>query len=174
MCFVLGMYWYRCPIPPVSLYEKARWYKKLNRKFIPPQMANKGLQAELSWILLQTLQKHWLCSRIPLHSGMCRATAAQVSCCKQDTTRYKALDSQINSKLQNGPVFFLLHCFLPKGPNLHSLSSHCSCFKALPCTSNLLWSQEELADLNRGLSHYSSAQLAVAVRHVISSTAHPG
>lgn len=33
---------------------------------------------------------------------------------------YKALDAQ----LQNDPVFFLLRFSLPKGPNLHSLSSH--------------------------------------------------
>lgn len=121
------------------------------------QRANKGSRAEFCWILLQPFPKHWQWSRIPLHSGIC---CSGVLLEAGHYSGYKALDSQINSKLQNSPVFFYSIAVSQKAPIYIHWAVVCSCFKALSCPSNLLWSQEELADLNRGLSHYSSAQRA--------------
>lgn len=138
---------------------------------ISKQRANKGSRAEFCSILLQKLPKHWLWSRIPLHSGIC---CSDVLLEAGHYSGYKALDSQINSKLQNSPVFFYSIAVSQKAPIYIHWAVICSCFKALSCPSNLLWSQEELADLNRGLSVITAQRsLLVAVRHVISSYSSP-
>lgn len=158
------MHWYRYPIPPVSPDVKACWYKKTptskqeihSSTGLSKQMANKGQGAELCWILLK-VPKHWLCLRMPFHSRICRYTAPQVSCFQKDTTQ--------DIKHWTHSYRMMLFSFYSVSPSQKApIYIHwaviCSCFKALPCPRNLLWSQEELADLNRGLSHYSSAQLA--------------
>lgn len=120
------------------------------------QRANKS-PTKFCWILLQKLPKHWLWSRTPVHTGIC---CWGVLLPAGHYSGYKALESQINSKLQNSTGFFYSIAVSQKTPIYIHWAVICSCFKALSCPSNLLWSQEELADLNRGLSHYSSAQLA--------------
>lgn len=121
------------------------------------QRANKSPRTKFCWILLQKLPKHWLWSRIPVHIGIC---CSGVLLPAGHYSGYKALESQIKSKLQNSPGFFYSIAVSQKAPIYIHWAVICSCFKALSCPSNLLWSQEELADLNRGLSHNSSAQLA--------------
>lgn len=118
-------------------------------------MANKGRGAELCWILLK-LPKHWLCLRMLLRSRICRYTAPQVSCFQDTTQGIKHWTHSYKMILFS----FYSVSLSQKAPIYIHWAAICSCFKALPCPRNLLWSQEELADLNRGLSHHSSAQLA--------------
>lgn len=159
------MYWYGYLIPLVSdvwkgmLVQKpignAFLYRliKTNGKWRPKSRALLNLAAEVTRALAvfednasqQNLQKH-RCSGVLLEA--------------RHYSGYKALNSQINSKLQNSPVLFYSVALSQKAPIYIHWAVICSCFKALPRPSNLLWSQEELADLNRGLSHHSSAQLA--------------
>lgn len=140
------------------LVQKQKW-EMHSSTGLSKQMANKDLRAEHRRILLKKL-KHWLCLGILLHSRICRDTAAQVSCWKQDTTHsVKHYTHKLTASCRTVLFSFYSIHLSQKAPIYIHWATVGSCFKALPCPSNLLRSQE-LADLNRGLSHYSSAQLA--------------
>lgn len=117
------------------------------------QMTKKDLRKELCWILLQSFQRAVLEDTSPQQNPQQQGTAAQVSHWKQDTAQ--GIKPQKHESIASYKIVLLSlysSALSQKAPIYIHRADTCSCFKALPCPSNLLGSQEELADLNRGLS----------------------
>lgn len=136
-------------VPPVSAGAKACWYS--TRSAFPYRLRAQGTWssaeggcsssqgAGCGGAQAQHQRQGHSCSGVLLDAGR--------------SSGCKAPDSQLNSKLQRVPLPFHSTALSQKAAICIHRAVICSCFKALPCPSDLLWSQEELADLNRGLSH---------------------
>lgn len=110
------MYWYRYPIPLVSLYENACWYKKqlVGNAFLYRLIKRNATKRSKSSVesCCRSYQSTDYVQGYCLTAECCSGALLEAGHC----LREKALNSQINSKLQNGPIFFFIPLLSSKRP----------------------------------------------------------